>query len=44
MRKLLCKLMAMCFLTVSLAAFAQSGGDTMKHDDSMRHDDSMKQN
>ena len=47
MKKLICRLMAMCFLTVSLAAFAQSGGDTMKHDDSMKQDnmkqDNMKQ-
>jgi pentapeptide MXKDX repeat protein len=40
MRKTICKLMAMCFLAVSLAAFAQSG-DNMKQD-SMKHDD-MKQ-
>ena len=42
MRKTICKLMAMWFLTVSLAAFAQSG-DTTKQDN-MKHDDSMKQN
>jgi len=45
MRKTICKLMAMCFLAVSLAAFAQSGDnmkqDSMKHDD-MKQDDSMK--
>jgi pentapeptide MXKDX repeat protein len=41
MKKLFCRLMAMCFLTVSLAAFAQSGGDAMKQD-SMKQD-SMKQ-
>ncbi len=31
MRKVICRLMAMCFLAVSLAALAQSG-DTMKQD------------
>jgi pentapeptide MXKDX repeat protein len=41
MRKAIGRLMAMCFLAVSLAAFAQSG-DTMKHDENMKHDD-MKQ-
>ena len=41
MKKLICKLMAMCFLTVSLAAFAQSGGDTMKQD-SMKPDTTHK--
>jgi pentapeptide MXKDX repeat protein len=42
MRKMICRLMGMCFLAVSLAAFAQSG-DTMKQDtiqqgDQMKHD------
>jgi pentapeptide MXKDX repeat protein len=37
MKKTIGKLMAMCFLTMSLAAFAQSG-DTMKQD-TMKHDD-----
>lgn len=48
MKKLICRLMAMCFLAVSLAAFAQSGDnmsqDNMKKDDNMKHDDSMKHN
>ncbi len=42
MKKMFCRLMGMCFLAVSLAAFAQSGDtmkqDTMKHDDQMKHD------
>ena len=46
MRKMICRLMGMCFLAVSLAAFAQSGDtmkqDTMKQDDQMKHDN-MKQ-
>jgi pentapeptide MXKDX repeat protein len=37
MKKTIGKLMAMCFLTVSIAAFAQSG-DAMKQDN-MKHDD-----
>jgi pentapeptide MXKDX repeat protein len=41
MRKAIGRLMAMCFVAVSLAAFAQSG-ETMKQDDNMKHDD-MKQ-
>jgi len=40
MRKMICRLMAMCFLSLSLAAFAQTT-DTSKQD-SMKHDD-MKQ-
>jgi pentapeptide MXKDX repeat protein len=46
MKKLICRLMVLCFLSVSLAAFAQSGGDTMKQDnmkqDSMKNDDMAK--
>ena len=42
MKKMFCRLMGMCFLAVSLAAFAQSGDtmnqDTMKQDDQMKHD------
>ena len=41
MNKMIRRLMAMCLLAVSFAAFAQSG-DTMKQD-SMKQDDSMKQ-
>jgi pentapeptide MXKDX repeat protein len=50
MKKFMCKLMAMCFLTVSLTAFGQSG-DTMKQDsmkpdttkqDQMKKDDMAK--
>jgi len=37
MRKMICRLMGMCFLAVSLAAFAQSG-DTMKQGDQMKPD------
>jgi hypothetical protein len=37
MKKIFGRLMAMCFLAVSLVAFAQSG-DTMKQDDQMKHD------
>ena len=37
MKKIISRLMVMCFLAVSLAAFAQS-------DDNMKKDDSMKQN
>jgi pentapeptide MXKDX repeat protein len=40
MKKTISRLMAMCFLTVSLAAFAQSG-DAMKQDDTKK-DDGMK--
>jgi pentapeptide MXKDX repeat protein len=44
MKKLIAKLMAMCFLAVSLAAFAQTGSDASK--DNMKSDsmksDSMK--
>jgi pentapeptide MXKDX repeat protein len=40
MKKAIGRLMAMCFLTVSLAAFAQSG-DAMKQDDTKK-DDGMK--
>ena len=47
MNKMIRGLMAMCFLAVSLTAFAQSGDamkqDSMKQDDSMTQDDSMKQ-
>jgi pentapeptide MXKDX repeat protein len=50
MKKTIGKLMAMCFLTVSLAAFAQSGDamkqEEMKHDemkqDQMKQDDAKK--
>ena len=35
MKKMMCSLMAMCFLAVSLTAFAQSG-DAMKQNDSMK--------
>ena len=42
MRKMVCKLMGMCFLAVSLAAVAQTGDtmkqDTMKQDSQMKHD------
>jgi len=48
MKKTIGRLLAMCFLTVSLAAFAQSGDainkDDTKIDDGMKHDDGMKQN
>jgi len=37
MRKMIYRLMGMCFLAVSLAAFAQSG-DTMKQGDQMKPD------
>lgn len=37
MRKMICKLMGMCFLAVSLAAVAQTG-DTMKQGDQMKPD------
>ena len=40
MNKMIRRLMAMCLLAVSFAAFAQSG-DTMKQD-SMKQGDSMK--
>ncbi|MGA8622588.1 MAG: pentapeptide MXKDX repeat protein [Candidatus Sulfotelmatobacter sp.] len=47
MNKMIRRLMAMCFLAVSLSAFAQSGDamkqDSMKQGDSMKQDDSMKQ-
>ena len=42
MRKMICRLMAMCSLPVSLAALAQSG-DTMKQD-TMQQPDQMKHN
>ncbi len=32
MNKMICRLMTVCLLSTSLAAFAQSG-DSMKHDD-----------
>ena len=42
MRKVMCRLMGMCFLAVSLAALAQSGDamkqDTMQQGDQMKHD------
>ena len=44
MKKLIGKFIAMCLLSVSLAAFAQSGDmkqDEMKHDD-MSKDDTKK--
>ncbi len=37
MRKMICRLMGMCFLAVSLAAVAQTG-DTMKQGDQMKPD------
>ena len=47
MNKMICRLMAMCLLSVSLTAFAQSG-DSMKPDqsqqDQMKHDDKPNQN
>ena len=43
MGKMVCRLMVICFLAVSLGAFAQSGDamnqDTMKAGDQMKHDD-----
>ena len=45
MKKLITKFMAMCLLSVSLAAFAHSGDtkqDQMKHDDMSK--DEMKKN
>jgi len=46
MNRIISRLMAMCLLTVSLSAFAQSGDamkqDSMKQDDSMKQGDSMK--
>ena len=48
MNEMIRRLMAMCLLAVSFAAFAQSGDtmkqDSMKQDDSMKQGDSMKQN
>lgn len=41
-KKVICKLMSMCFLAVSLAALGQSG-DAMKQD-TMRRGDQMKDN
>ena len=42
MRKVMCRLVGMCFLAVSLAALAQSGDtmkqDTMQQGDQMKHD------
>jgi hypothetical protein len=42
MKKLVCRLVGLSFLTISLPAFAQSGGDTMKQD-SMKPDTITKQ-
>lgn len=46
MNKIIRRLMAMCLLTISFAAFAQSGDamkqDGMKQDDSMKQGDSLK--
>jgi pentapeptide MXKDX repeat protein len=53
MNKIIYRLMAMCLLSTSLTAFAQSGDtmkqdqsqqDQMKHDDNMKHDDKSNQN
>lgn len=42
MKRVVCRLMGMCFLAVSLATFAQSGDtmkqDTMQQGDQMKHD------
>ena len=42
MKKMILRLMGMCFLTVSVAALAQSGDtmkqDTMQQGDQMKHD------
>jgi len=43
MNEMIRRLMAMCLLAVSFAAFAQSG-DTMNQDSMKQQNDSMKQN